>query len=44
MPKGYLGIGPGNLITGGSSSADIGMSYKYMILGIGFNLTLIKTR
>ena len=44
IPKGYLGIGPNNLVAGGGSSADIGMSYKYMILGIGFNLTLIKTR
>jgi hypothetical protein len=44
LPTGYLGAGAGNILAGGSSSADIGMSYKYMILGIGFNLTLIKTR
>jgi hypothetical protein len=31
-------------MVGGSSTTDIGMQYKYMILGIGFNLTLIKTR
>lgn len=44
VPVGYLGAGGGNLMVGGSSTTDIGMSYKYMTLGFGFNLTLIKTR
>jgi Glycosyltransferase family 20 len=38
-----LGVGAGSM-GGGASTAELGMPYKYMILGLGLNQTLIKTR
>ena len=40
-----LDVGAGSIVgMGGSSTVDTGIQSKYMILGLGLNSTLIKTR